>query len=155
MQLQGPKPAALMVNRNSTKIKKQQHLSHPVIVHLVSPKVIHVKPEEFMGLVQQLTGNPLANNATHPSNTDQTCQKFLTDENPIDHFIGSIEPTTNLSVDFQALMHFVDFVHIKSNQFPFHFISLFLCRAQTRTYCFAVNARALSQSHRSMMFIDW
>ncbi|QHN83791.1 VQ motif-containing protein 8 [Arachis hypogaea] len=50
VQLQGSKPAGLAVN--NTKKKKKL----PVIVHLRSPKVIHVKPQEFMALVQHLTG---------------------------------------------------------------------------------------------------
>ncbi|QHO17362.1 uncharacterized protein DS421_10g311500 [Arachis hypogaea] len=53
VQLQGPKPAGLVVN-NMKKMKKKKL---PVIVHLRSPKVIHVKPQEFMALVQHLTGN--------------------------------------------------------------------------------------------------
>ncbi|KAK7337348.1 hypothetical protein VNO77_17915 [Canavalia gladiata] len=125
VQLQGPKPAALMVNKNSTKIKKQ-HLSRtnrsPVIVYLRSPKVIHVRPEEFMGLVQQLTGNHVsaaaiaAHASSQPcSNMDETCQKMekrstvttTMDANPIEDFSIGL---TGLSVDFHALMHFVDFV---------------------------------------------
>ncbi|XP_052199512.1 VQ motif-containing protein 20-like [Diospyros lotus] len=58
--LRGPRPPALMVNKssaNSTKqpaVKRSRHA--PVIVYLRSPTVIHVSPEEFMGLVQRLTG---------------------------------------------------------------------------------------------------
>ncbi|KAG2686797.1 hypothetical protein I3760_09G023900 [Carya illinoinensis] len=61
-QLQGPRPAALTVRKSSTKIKKPipststGKIRSPVIVYLQSPKVIHVRPEEFMGLVQRLTG---------------------------------------------------------------------------------------------------
>lgn len=66
--LQGPRPEAMAVNRSSTKMIKEQdfaratttsHCREPVtkIVYLRSPKVIHVKPDKFKGLVQQLTGN--------------------------------------------------------------------------------------------------
>ncbi|KAI6696566.1 hypothetical protein NL676_016685 [Syzygium grande] len=66
--LQGPRPEAMAVNRSSTKMIKEQDFARattasccgePVtkIVYLRSPKVIHVKPDEFKGLVQQLTGN--------------------------------------------------------------------------------------------------
>ncbi|KAI4300614.1 hypothetical protein L6164_033970 [Bauhinia variegata] len=63
--LRGHRPAVLTVSNNSRNIKKkkkQQVHGHgsepePVIVYLKSPRVIHVRPEEFMGLVQQLTGN--------------------------------------------------------------------------------------------------
>ncbi|KAG5043988.1 hypothetical protein AAZX31_03G185000 [Glycine max] len=108
-QLQGPKPASLMINRNSTKInkKQKQHLSHhsPVIVHLKSPKVIHVRPEEFMSLVQQLTRNPVSAAFAAPK-MDKSSTVV---ENPIEDFTGCIGHTSNVPVDFQALMHFVDF----------------------------------------------
>ncbi|EEF38312.1 VQ motif-containing protein 8, chloroplastic [Ricinus communis] len=61
-QLQGPRPAPLMVSKNSSKIKKSllphppNHRRSPVIIYLKSPDVIHVTPEEFRGLVQRLTG---------------------------------------------------------------------------------------------------
>ena len=115
-QLQGPKPASLIINRNSTKIskKQKQHLSHhsPVIVHLKSPKVIHVRPEEFMSLVQQLTGNPVsaAAVAANSPKMEKSSTVAAMDENPVEDFIGSLGRTANISVDFQALMHFVDFV---------------------------------------------
>ncbi|KAK3446920.1 hypothetical protein EUGRSUZ_A02544 [Eucalyptus grandis] len=68
LSLQGPRPEPMAVNRSSTEmIPKQDFVParttscrrQPAtkIVYLRSPKVIHVKPEEFMGLVQQLTGN--------------------------------------------------------------------------------------------------
>lgn len=70
LELQGPKPKPLAVNKNSKQeMKKKQQLrqpicssTQPVIVYLLSPKVIHVQPEEFMDLVQRLTGN---NNNNH------------------------------------------------------------------------------------------
>lgn len=59
VRLQGPKPAELAVSKESAKIEKKVRAtspSAPVIVYLRSPKVIHVRPEEFMDLVQRLTG---------------------------------------------------------------------------------------------------
>ncbi|KVI07196.1 protein MKS1-like [Cynara cardunculus var. scolymus] len=73
--LQGPRPAPLRVRKDSHKIRKppvapppQQHHHHPqqiqpqhrppVIIYTVSPKVIHTNPNEFMTLVQRLTGPP-------------------------------------------------------------------------------------------------
>ncbi|KAF5473981.1 hypothetical protein F2P56_005926, partial [Juglans regia] len=63
-QLQGSRPAPLAVSKSSTKIKKPipstttstGKIRSPVIVYLQSPKVIHVRPEDFMGMVQRLTG---------------------------------------------------------------------------------------------------
>lgn len=77
--LQGPRPAPLRVAKDSHKIRKppvapQPHHHHhhqypqqqhqqlqqqhrpPVIIYTVSPKVIHTNPNEFMNLVQRLTG---------------------------------------------------------------------------------------------------
>ncbi|XP_068308807.1 protein MKS1-like [Pyrus communis] len=61
LELQGPRPTPLMASKNSQKATKKK----PVIVYLISPKIIHVQPEEFMGLVQRLTGN----------NNNQGCRK--------------------------------------------------------------------------------
>ncbi|WVZ18545.1 hypothetical protein V8G54_005867 [Vigna mungo] len=75
VQLQGPRPPPLKVRKESHKIKKPpphpaaHHHSHappgqnqpqrePVIIYSVSPRVIHVKPGDFMDLVQRLTGAP-------------------------------------------------------------------------------------------------
>lgn len=69
-ELQGPRPTPLKVRKDSHKIKKppivpqqqqqqqQQHPVHrpPVIIYTVSPKIIHANPNEFMQLVQRLTG---------------------------------------------------------------------------------------------------
>jgi MAP kinase substrate 1 len=46
---------ALGVHSASRKIGKQQERK-PVIIYMVSPKVIHVEAHEFMPLVQRLTG---------------------------------------------------------------------------------------------------
>ncbi|XP_074272544.1 protein MKS1-like [Silene latifolia] len=72
-ELLGPRPAPLKVRKESVKIKKppvappagmphqqnqptQQQPRQPVIIYTVSPKVIHANPNEFMTLVQRLTG---------------------------------------------------------------------------------------------------
>ncbi|KAG8383789.1 hypothetical protein BUALT_Bualt04G0050200 [Buddleja alternifolia] len=77
-ELQGPRPTALKVNKDSYKIRKPPvapppHQHHPpqpeappphpseerqpVIIYSVSPKVIHTTVSDFMNLVQRLTGN--------------------------------------------------------------------------------------------------
>uniref|UniRef100_A0A7N0SYW8 VQ domain-containing protein n=1 Tax=Kalanchoe fedtschenkoi TaxID=63787 RepID=A0A7N0SYW8_KALFE len=63
--------AALLLSRDSHLIKKpppspspsrhhqlqqRRHLHHPVIIYAHSPKVIRTKPQDFMALVQKLTG---------------------------------------------------------------------------------------------------
>nr|GEX83355.1 protein MKS1-like [Tanacetum cinerariifolium]GEY21960.1 protein MKS1-like [Tanacetum cinerariifolium] len=71
-RLHGPKPAPLMINKNSSKISKNrshEHISRggeykpPVIVYLESPKVVHVLPHEFMTTVQRLTGKTSASSS--------------------------------------------------------------------------------------------
>ncbi|GAU27476.1 hypothetical protein TSUD_14560 [Trifolium subterraneum] len=62
LQLQGPRPTPLRINKNSHKIKKpplgpQAQIRQPVIIYTVSPKIIHTTPNEFMSLVQRLTGS--------------------------------------------------------------------------------------------------
>ncbi|KAH0471058.1 hypothetical protein IEQ34_000781 [Dendrobium chrysotoxum] len=85
IQLQGPRPAPLKVNKDSHKLKKPSfpppptapsaiQRRPPVIIYTVSPKIIHTKPSEFMSLVQRLTGcsasNASAATATTGNPTD-------------------------------------------------------------------------------------
>ena len=71
-ELQGPRPAPLRIHKDSHKIKKpplapppqqppHQQLQppprQPIIIYTVSPKVIHTTPNDFMSLVQRLTGS--------------------------------------------------------------------------------------------------
>lgn len=67
-EIQGPRPAPLQVRKDSHMIRKppvnvSQQVSHghrqhppPVIIYTLSPKVYRVEPNEFMQLVQRLTG---------------------------------------------------------------------------------------------------
>ncbi|KAG0477093.1 hypothetical protein HPP92_013934 [Vanilla planifolia] len=54
-------PTTLRVARESFKPRKpdSDDRRSPVIVHLEPAKVIHAEPQEFMSLVQYLTGNRL------------------------------------------------------------------------------------------------
>ncbi|KAJ9181256.1 hypothetical protein P3X46_009404 [Hevea brasiliensis] len=76
-QLQGPRPAPLMVSRNSSKIKKpwlpNRQRRSPVVIYLKSPDIIHVKPEEFMGLVQRLTGKQAQSSVSASSSSSTSC----------------------------------------------------------------------------------
>ncbi|KAF3442787.1 hypothetical protein FNV43_RR16704 [Rhamnella rubrinervis] len=66
----GPRPEALAVRGSSRSIKKSGGAGgggRPVIVYVRSPKVIHVEPEQFMGIVQRLTGN------NQPASTTTSC----------------------------------------------------------------------------------
>ncbi|XP_039140400.1 VQ motif-containing protein 8, chloroplastic-like [Dioscorea cayenensis subsp. rotundata] len=63
-QIQGFRPRSLKVHKeyswNSKKTMiveaNQRRLPPPHVIYLKSPKVIHVKPQDFMSIVQQLTG---------------------------------------------------------------------------------------------------
>lgn len=68
-ELQGPRPPPLKISRESHKIRKPAlpvpavpavpiiNGSQPVIIYMHSPKVIHAEVQDFMTLVQRLTGS--------------------------------------------------------------------------------------------------
>nr|VDD52129.1 unnamed protein product [Brassica oleracea] len=72
LQICGPRPSPLSVNKDSHKIKKPpkhpapppQHRDQapldaarePVVIYAVSPKVVHTTASDFMNVVQRLTG---------------------------------------------------------------------------------------------------
>ncbi|KAH7554202.1 hypothetical protein JRO89_XS12G0133700 [Xanthoceras sorbifolium] len=92
-KLQGPRPATL---------KKPQRTS-PVIVYLVSPKIIHVRPEEFMGLVQRLTGREPPTESSS-SSSSSSCVMETNRSIMINHDCGadqavcvSSPPSTNVA----------------------------------------------------------
>ncbi|CAI0396051.1 unnamed protein product [Linum tenue] len=100
-ELQGPRPPALKVRKDSHKIKKppiapnpnpnpnptQQHQSQPprapVIIYTVSPKVIHTNPGDFMNLVQRLTGSSSSSAAAATSSSSS---------NPFNDDPGAMSP---------------------------------------------------------------
>lgn len=62
-ELQGPRPAPLKIWKDSHKIRKptvpvpaMAYSRPPVIIYTRSPEVIHTEAQEFMTLVQRLTG---------------------------------------------------------------------------------------------------
>ncbi|CAI9787066.1 unnamed protein product [Fraxinus pennsylvanica] len=79
-ELQGPRPTPLKVRKDSHKIRKppvppqparpQVPPRPPVIIYTVSPKIIHTNPNEFMSLVQRLTG------------LDSTCSSSMITSSP-------------------------------------------------------------------------
>ncbi|XP_031374757.1 uncharacterized protein LOC116189296 [Punica granatum] len=86
-ELQGQLPPPLGVCKDSCTIKKPRP---PIIIYTTSPKIIHVKPEEFRSLVQRLTG-PSKNSARksrpiEPSNQychEDRCGALPHDENDL------------------------------------------------------------------------
>lgn len=58
--MNGPRPSPLMINKNSHLIRKSSETKQqkgPIIIYTQSPKIIHTKAQDFMALVQRLTGN--------------------------------------------------------------------------------------------------
>ncbi|KAK7282630.1 hypothetical protein RIF29_11560 [Crotalaria pallida] len=76
-ELQGPRPTPLRINKDSHKIKKpplapsqpQPPPRQPIIIYTVSPKVIHTTPNDFMNLVQRLTGSSSSSSSSLNSST--------------------------------------------------------------------------------------
>lgn len=72
LQLQGPRPSALKVNKDSHKIRKPPVVPpphqpppppqpvenrQPIIIYAVPPRIIHTTVSDYKSLVQRLTGN--------------------------------------------------------------------------------------------------
>lgn len=89
--LQGPRPSSLRVgNSSSTMMINKPSLNnrsrnnkavHPVVIYLRSPKIIHVRPEEFMNLVQRLTGKDSTND---PALDDESMKGVSKRDNLLD-----------------------------------------------------------------------
>ncbi|KAK3145850.1 hypothetical protein QOZ80_3BG0258350 [Eleusine coracana subsp. coracana] len=66
--LRGPRPQPLKVTSSSrgssTASKPSSSRKAPVIVYENTPKVVHARPQEFMTVVQRLTGKPTASFST-------------------------------------------------------------------------------------------
>ncbi|TVU44702.1 hypothetical protein EJB05_04152, partial [Eragrostis curvula] len=65
--LRGPRPQPLKVSSSPKASKpstssgrKAAGAAAPVIVYEHTPKVVHARPQEFMTVVQRLTGRPIA-----------------------------------------------------------------------------------------------
>nr|DAD29040.1 TPA_asm: hypothetical protein HUJ06_030508 [Nelumbo nucifera] len=75
-ELQGPRPSPLKVGNNSCKIKKPpKNCRAPTITYLRSPEIIHTRPQDFMDLVQQLTGkaSTMATSSSSSSSYSTRC----------------------------------------------------------------------------------
>lgn len=111
-ELQGPRPTPLKVRKDSYKIKKppvappskQQQQQHhhqapappprqPVIIYTVSPKVIHTNPNDFMTLVQRLTGSSSSSSTTCTTSfTSSTTATSSSSYDPLGDSTGAISP---------------------------------------------------------------
>ncbi|XP_039002222.1 VQ motif-containing protein 8, chloroplastic-like [Hibiscus syriacus] len=83
-KLQGSRPSALRLGG----IKKSSHGNpnriskaiKPLVIYLSSPKIIHVSPDEFMNVVQRLTGKDSTNKPSSalmsPIEDDESMKKM-------------------------------------------------------------------------------
>lgn len=81
-ELQGPRPSPLKICKDSRKIRKPAaavpavpsmpiiNRSQPMIIYMQSPKIIHAEVQDFMTLVQRLTGSSSSSSDT--PNSDQS-----------------------------------------------------------------------------------
>ncbi|GMJ12006.1 hypothetical protein HRI_004869800 [Hibiscus trionum] len=113
-KLQGPRPSALRVGGNASStamIKKSSHSNRnriskvikPVVIYLRSPKIIHVRPEEFMSIVQRLTGKDSTNESRNkpasasPAEYDEPITLFDADDQVLGmsptplHFLACVQ----------------------------------------------------------------
>lgn len=83
-ELHGPRPSPLKICKDSHKIRKPApaipavpsmpiiNRSQPMIIYMQSPKIIHAEVQDFMTLVQRLTGSSSSSadtrNSDHPEN---------------------------------------------------------------------------------------
>ncbi|KAL9243689.1 hypothetical protein vseg_017546 [Gypsophila vaccaria] len=105
-ELQGPRPTPLKVRKESHKIRKPpvappqqpqppQQPRQPVIIYTVSPKVIHANPNEFMTLVQRLTGPDAtsASGATSELSSSSSSSMAMTGHHYVSGAVSSFEMT--------------------------------------------------------------
>ena len=77
MTLQGTRPSPVMVEKNSSMIKKSKRRhDSPVVVYVKSPTIIHTSPHEFMSLVQYLTGKDGPNMPISRSSSFEGREKY-------------------------------------------------------------------------------
>ncbi|XVF76026.1 hypothetical protein PTKIN_Ptkin13bG0234600 [Pterospermum kingtungense] len=114
-ELQGPRPSPLRVSNSSSTIKKSsvhnpnRNKVNPVVIYLRSPKIIHVRPEEFMSLVQRLTGKDSTYGSCNPPSScdmqvgDDESMKTMRDKRDnlfgADHDDQTMKPNFN-EVDY-------------------------------------------------------
>ncbi|KAH6789149.1 hypothetical protein C2S51_004155 [Perilla frutescens var. frutescens] len=86
LHLQGRRPPPLRLNNESRRIRKQETAakakSHhhpppsPVIIYTVSPEPIHVHKNEFMSVVQRLTGSNSSSSSSSTVNASPPAYAF-------------------------------------------------------------------------------
>ncbi|KAK1310268.1 Protein MKS1 [Acorus calamus] len=60
--LHGLRPPPLKLSKDSHKLTKKP----PIVIYMKSPKIIHARAQDFMNLVQQLTGHVSSSSSSQP-----------------------------------------------------------------------------------------
>ncbi|KAJ8440266.1 hypothetical protein Cgig2_001601 [Carnegiea gigantea] len=73
--IQGPRPSPLHINKTSSSCSShysdnKNKKNKPVIIYARSPRVFHTSPQDFMALVQSLTGRDRSPTSDKPSKID-------------------------------------------------------------------------------------
>lgn len=107
LQLQGPRPTPLRISKDSHKIKKpplapqpshpQPPPRQPIIIYTVSPKVIHTTPNDFMNLVQRLTGS------SSSSSSNSAALPTIINNDPFNSGGGMVSPAARYATVEKAL----------------------------------------------------
>ncbi|MED6215854.1 hypothetical protein PIB30_001993 [Stylosanthes scabra] len=104
--MNGPRPSPLMINKDSHFIRKPSSSSSdhqnnnnkiirkPIIIYTQSPKIIHTKAQDFMALVQRLTGKSPPTSNNNNSNNEAS-----------DNFGSSLSDGSNNSIKQQMNHH--------------------------------------------------
>jgi hypothetical protein len=110
IQLQGPRPAPLSVNKDSHKIRKppqpppQVDRRQPIIIYAVSPKTIHANADDFMSVVQRLTGLSSAD-FSHSGNVSPAARLASTEKTTISAAAAAVSsPSGNRRFELESLM---------------------------------------------------
>ncbi|KAF5751920.1 hypothetical protein HS088_TW02G00939 [Tripterygium wilfordii] len=98
-EINGLRPSPLRIHKDSHLIHKssssvfakqqpqeqrQRQQQHgPVIIYTHSPKIIHTKPQDFMALVQKLTGRSSSDDQIISSETTASDQDFKSETNVV------------------------------------------------------------------------
>ncbi|XP_058763205.1 VQ motif-containing protein 8, chloroplastic-like [Vicia villosa] len=129
ININGPRPTPLMIRKPNSSHKQQRV---PIIIYTQSPKIIHTKAQDFMALVQRLTGMTTTNQALpRQQEVSENFDSSLSDgsnNNSINykHLDGDHETTsTTSSVDKGGVNSNIDYEQSPNNMMKFAEMPLF------------------------------
>ncbi|MED6194502.1 hypothetical protein PIB30_029150 [Stylosanthes scabra] len=105
--MNGPRPSPLMINKDSHMIRKpsssssdQNKIRKPIIIYTQSPKIIHTKAQDFMALVQRLTGKSPTSNSKQKQHKNNNSNNEASD-----NFGSSLSDGSNNSSSIKQQIH--------------------------------------------------